>query len=80
MLKILLIGVAILATGCNSVQNDYDEKCECKERWDGTMECKCKDYDRESIYNDFSDIGIVYDMGDDVIFEDMDSKIVFTNI
>ncbi len=77
MIKII-IAVALFATGCETVQNSYDSKCECTEKANGDTECKCKDYDRSSIYEDYDAPGtLIYDMGDDIIFEDMESKIVF---
>ncbi len=79
MIKIILIATGLLATGCQTIDNSYDSKCKCSTDSQGVETCKCKDYDRSDIYNDFDAPGtLIYDQGQDVVYEDMTRKIIFS--
>ncbi len=72
----MIAALIVLLSGCET--NSYDQKCVCETDSKGTETCKCKNYDRSSIYENFSTADtVVYDSGADVIVESMDTKIIF---
>ncbi len=79
MRSLLFIGfAAVVFSGCDTIDNSYDTKCKCTTDSQGTETCKCKDYDRDSIYEDFagSDV-LIYDKGGKVVVEYPDSVTIF---
>ena len=79
MKSLLFIGLAVaMFSGCDTIDNSYDTKCKCTTDSQGTETCKCKDYDRDSIYEDFAGSGVL--IYDKVIVEYPDSMITFEEI
>ena len=76
MIKII-IAAAMLLTGCETIENSYDEKTRCTTKSNGDVECKTKYYDKGvitcQVYEDGSEACIAEDMTIDEVVMIYDS-------